>query len=149
MIEIALFEPEIPQNTGTILRLGACFGIRINLIMPFSFIFSDKKLKRAGMDYIDKTDYIIHNSYDDFLKYAHENSKRIIKLIPRLGVSYTKFQFHENDIIMGGRESCGFPDHINKDSNFAVNIPCKERSLNLAIATSIVTTEALRQVNYI
>lgn len=148
MIEIALFEPEIPQNTGTMIRLVVCLGIKINLIKPFGFIFSDKKLKRAGMDYISFSDLKIHESFKDFENYALLNNKRIIKLIPRMGEVFTKFKFQENDIIMGGRESDGFPDSINNDDNPSVNIPCIGRSINLAIATSMVTTEALRQVGY-
>ena len=147
MIEIALFEPEIPQNTGTLIRLSACFGIKINLIRPFGFIWDDRKLKRAGMDYIEKSDYEIFDSYSDFINYVSLSKRRIIKLIPRVGVSFTKFEFKEKDIIMGGRESDGFPEYVNNDNNLSVNIPCKERSMNLAVATAIVTSEALRQIN--
>lgn len=149
MIEIALFEPEIPQNTGTLIRLSACFGIKINLIRPFGFVWDDRKLKRSGMDYIRKSDYEIFDSYSDFIRYTNEKGKRIVKLIPRIGECFTKFKYQENDIILGGRESDGFPDYINNDSSKAVYIPCKERSINLAIATAIVTSEALRQTNVI
>lgn len=149
MIEIALFEPEIPQNTGTLIRLSACFGIKINLIRPFGFIWDDRKLKRSGMDYIEKSDYEIFDSYGDFIQYAIKTSKRIVKLIPRTGECFTKFKYQNRDIILGGRESDGFPDFINHDNNPAVYIPCKERSINLAIATAIVTSEALRQTDVI
>ena len=130
------------------IRLAACLGIKINLIKPFGFIFSDKKLKRAGMDYIEFSDLEIHESFEDFKNYAANNNKRIVKLIPRMGEVFTKFKFQPNDIIMGGRESDGFPEYINTDNNPSVNIPCEGRSINLAIATSMVTTEALRQVKY-
>lgn len=149
MIEVALFEPEIPQNTGTLIRLSACFGIKINLIRPFGFIWDDRKLKRSGMDYIKKSNYEIFDSYNNFIEYVNKKNKRVVKLIPRMGECFTKFEYKDNDIILGGRESDGFPDFINYDNNPAVYIPCKERSINLAIATAIVTSEALRQTNII
>jgi len=148
MIEVGLFEPEIPQNAGTMIRFAACLGIRINLIKPFGFIFSNKKLKRAGMDYINYADIFIHDSYKLFEKYSVLNHKRIIKLIPRSGVNFANFEFKKGDIIVGGRESDGFPEDMNSESSLSVNIPCDGRSFNLAIATSMVTTEALRQVGY-
>lgn len=148
MIEIGLFEPEIPQNTGTMIRFASCLGLRINLIKPFGFVFNDKKLKRAGMDYIGGADILVHESYELFAEYALLHRKRIVKLIPRVGVSFANFTFNNNDIILGGRESDGFPDFINADTNPSVNIPCEGRSLNLAIATSMVATEALRQIGH-
>ena len=148
MIELALFEPEIPQNTGTLLRVGACFGLKIHLIEPCGFIFSSRRMKRAGMDYIDQVDYEIHNSWEEFHSTMQQKGKRTILLTPHTNQSYLDFSYATNDVLILGRESDGVPTHVAKAVDNAVVIPMKNgtRSLNVAISGGIVVSEALRQI---
>lgn len=147
MIELALFEPEIPQNTGTLLRLSACFGMKLHIIEPCGFIFSNRRLKRSGMDYIDHADFMLHDSWDAFQQSSHRQGKRLVLLTPHSKTVYTDFHFEPNDILMVGRESTGVPEDVMQAADATVLIPMKPetRSLNVAISASIVSGEALRQ----
>ena len=148
MLEIALYHPQIPQNTGTLLRVSSCLGIHVNLIGPLGFIFDDKRMKRAGMDYLSSASVSVHTSFEEFI--SKKQNHRLIALdIGECAVSYTKFKFSDNDILVVGSEHSGFED---RDLNFfdsRVIIPMVEgrRSMNMAIATSFVLGEAMRQLD--
>ncbi len=151
-MRIALFQPDIPQNTGTLLRLGACLNVPLDIIEPCGFIFNEKAMRRAGMDYIEKADYKRHNSWDDFLQYRNENPElygRIILLTTKASVAYTKFEFKNNDIILMGRESAGVPPEIHQIADARLTIPMNEnaRSINVAVSAVMVIGEALRQTD--
>lgn len=146
-MRLALYQPEIPQNTGTLLRLGACFGVSIDIIEPCGFVFSHRLLKRSGMDYIDKVDYHLHPSWEDFQGYKPH--QRRVLLTPSTEMCYTQFQYDRDDILVVGRESSGVPDTVLSTFTERVKIPMRPgtRSLNVAVAASIVLCEALRQTN--
>ncbi|MBQ8870724.1 MAG: tRNA (cytidine(34)-2'-O)-methyltransferase [Alphaproteobacteria bacterium] len=149
-MRIALFQPDIPQNTGTLLRLGACLGVPLDIIEPCGFIFNEKSMRRAGMDYIEKADYKRHNSWEDFLSYRAENKEkygRLVLLTTKADMPYTEFEFKENDIILMGRESAGVPESVHKTVDARLIIPMNEnaRSINVAVSAVMVIGEALRQ----
>ena len=173
MLHIAIYHPQIPQNTGTLLRLGSCFGIIVDLIKPFGFLWDDKYLRRAGMDYLDTVEYRIHESFDAFWEAygrtaaksteqaqkdegraaEEEEQRRIIALEAdnkyRIPEIYHQFQFKKDDIILAGSEHDGFAAKDLAKVPYCVKIPMVpgRRSLNVAIATAIVTAEAMRQIN--
>ena len=149
LIRLALFQPEIPQNTGTLLRATACLGVELDIIEPCGFGLSDSRLKRAGMDYIELSNYTRHVSWEVFKKNAHIHKKRLIFLTPHSDVFYTDFEFSNNDILILGRESDGMPNGISSDIACHIAIPMIEgrRSLNVALAGAMVLGEALRQMN--
>ena len=149
-MRICLFQPDIPQNTGTLLRLGACLDIGIDIIEPCGFIFDDKQVKRAVMDYIDKVDYKRHHSWEDFLKYRNENKEqygRIILLSTKAATKFTEFEYKENDLLLLGRESAGVPDEIHNFADERVIIPMSKdtRSINIAISGAMVLSVAMKQ----
>ncbi len=147
-MELCLYQPMIAQNAGTLTRLCACFNIPISIIEPASFIIGDKKFKRAGMDYIDKTTI---NLYDSFEQYKEINkNNRIILLDTKATTMYYDFLFDKNDCLMVGSESTGVPDSVYNNCEYKVKIPMNSntRSLNVAISAAIVLSEALRQKNY-
>lgn len=151
-MRLALFQPDIPQNTGTLLRLGACLDLPIDIIEPCGFIFNEKAMKRAGMDYLHMAEYRRHNSWDDFLAYRAEHPEeygRIILLTTHASVPYTTFEFKPNDIILMGRESAGVPECVHKIADSRLIIPMNEhaRSINVAVSAVMVIGEALRQTN--
>lgn len=142
-----MFQPEIPQNTGTLLRLGACLDVPVDIIEPCGFVLSDRRMRRAGMDYIDSANYQRHSSWAEF---QNQNlAARRILLTPHTDVSFLDFVFYPNDILLLGRESDGVPadvmHHLEHKVMIPMNIHC--RSINVAIAASIVLTEALRQTD--
>lgn len=145
-LRLALFEPDIPQNTGTLIRLGACMGVPVDIIEPCGFSFSDKSLKRAGMDYLERATIHRHDSWATFLE--TRGSARIILLSTKAAEPYTGFRFAEGDILLLGRESAGVPDDVHARADARVLIPMAKgaRSLNVAIAGAMVLGEALRQV---
>ena len=152
IMRIALFQPDIPQNTGTLLRLGACLDVSVDIIEPCGFIFSKSTLKRSGMDYLDMVDYRRHDSWNDFLQYRSENPSeygRIILLTTKSTKPYTDFEFKENDIILLGRESAGVPQEVHNIVDERLIIPMNEkaRSINVAVSSVMVLGEALRQTN--
>jgi len=151
-MRLALFQPDIPQNTGTLLRLGACLDLPLDIIEPCGFIFNEKAMKRAGMDYLNMANYRRHNSWQDFLAYRQENPKeygRIVLLTTHASVPYTDFKFEPNDIILMGRESAGVPEAVHKIADSRLLIPMNKnaRSINVAVSAVMVIGEALRQTN--
>lgn len=145
-MRLALFEPDIPQNTGTLIRLGACLGVSVDIIEPCGFTFSDRSLRRAGMDYVERATIDRHASWAAFLK--KEGKNRIILLSTRAAEPYTGFKFEPDDILLLGRESAGVPDEVHERADARVLIPMAEgaRSLNVALAWAMVLGEAMRQV---
>ena len=151
-MRIALFQPDIPQNTGTLLRLGACLDVPLDIIEPCGFIFNEKAMRRAGMDYVEMADFKRHNSWEDFLQCRKENPNkygRIILLTTKADMPYTEFEFKENDIILMGRESAGVPPQVHQTADARLVIPMNEnaRSINVAVSAVMVIGEALRQTN--
>lgn len=149
MISLALYQPEIPQNTGTLMRFAACMGIKLYIIEPCGFGLSDAKLKRSGMDYLDLAAYRRLDHYEAFEEMVANDRRRVIITSPRATVSYSDFKFQSSDIILMGRESDGLPEDVMKRHQHQVSIPMIAdcRSLNIAVAASMITGEALRQCN--
>lgn len=149
-MRIALYEPDIPQNTGAIIRLASCFDIGIDIIEPCGFVFSSRRLKRSGMDYIDRVDIKLYSSWEKFYELYHVNIKtRIILLTTKGNISHTKFSYDTDDILLLGRESAGVPDavHLAVNSRIIVPIVTEARSLNIVTSAAMVLGEALRQTN--
>tara|TARA_Y100000816_G_scaffold40858_1_gene25668 strand:+ start:93 stop:566 length:474 start_codon:yes stop_codon:yes gene_type:complete len=146
--KIALFEPDIPQNTAAIIRTCACLGANLEIIEPCGFLLSDKRFKRVVMDYIEEKNIKFHKSFNEFLK-SKEN-QRIVLMTTKASISYTKFKFEENDTILFGRESAGVPERVHKLIKNRLKIPMKnnKRSLNLATAVAIVLAESLKQTKF-
>ena len=147
--KIALFEPDIPQNTAAIIRTCACLGAKLEIIEPCGFFLSDKRFKRVVMDYIDEKDIKFYQSSDQFFK-SKEN-QRIILMTTKASISYTKFKFDKNDTILFGRESAGVPKDFHKLIKNRLKIPMKnnKRSLNIASSVAIILAESLKQTNLI
>ena len=151
-MRLALFQPDIPQNTGTLLRLGACLDIELDIIEPCGFIFSERTLKRAGMDYLDMVRYRRHHSWEHFLQYRAEHPEeygRIVLLTTHASEPYYNFEFRPNDIILMGRESAGVPEEVHQTADACLLIPMNHnaRSINVAVSAVMVVGECLRQVN--
>tara|TARA_B100001063_G_scaffold185619_1_gene175491 strand:+ start:32 stop:505 length:474 start_codon:yes stop_codon:yes gene_type:complete len=147
--KIALFEPDIPQNTAAIIRTCACLGAKLEIIEPCGFLLTDKRFKRVVMDYMNEKDIKFYKSSDEFFK-SKEN-QRIVLMTTRASVSYTKFKFNKNDTILFGRESAGVPENIHKLIKDRLKIPMKnnKRSLNIASSVAIILAESLKQVKLI
>ena len=147
--KIALFEPDIPQNTAAIIRTCACLGTNLEIIEPCGFLLNDKRFKRVVMDYMNEKDIKFHKSFEDFFK-SKEN-QRIILMTTKASVSYTKFKFNKNDTILFGKESAGVPERIHKLIKDRLKIPMKndKRSLNIASSVAIILAECLKQTNFI
>ena len=145
MISIALYKPDIPQNTASIIRFSACYGINVHIIEPCGFNLNDSRFKRVVMDYINLVEISRYYDFQDLVK-KNKNS-RIILMTTKAKKSVFKFDFKKNDIILLGRESKGVPEFIHKFLNNKIKIPIanKSRSLNVAISAAISATEALRQ----
>lgn len=146
-MRLALFEPDIPQNAGALLRLGACLGVAIDIIEPCGFLFSDKGLKRAGMDYLAAAHYRRHESWSAFLAHHRAKAWRLVLLTSKAPAPYTDFAFAPDDVILLGRESAGVPETVHAAADVRLRIPLKLglRSLNVAQAGAMVVGEALRQ----
>lgn len=146
-MRITLYQPDIPQNTGTILRMAVCFGLPVDIIEPCGFLFDDKQLKRAGMDYLPKANLTRYPSWDDYLK--NKPKGRLVLLTTHGSTPLTDFAFKEDDILLFGRESAGVPEHVHTQADARILIPmvATERSLNLAVSCAITAGEALRQTN--
>ena len=147
--KIALFEPDIPQNTAAIIRTCACLGAKLEIIEPCGFLLSDNRFKRVVMDYLDEKEIKFYKSSKDFFK-SKEN-QRIILMTTKASISYTKFKFEKNDTILFGRESAGVPESVHKLIKDRLKIPMKinKRSLNIASSVAIVLAENLRQTKLI
>jgi tRNA (cytidine/uridine-2'-O-)-methyltransferase len=146
-MRLTLFQPEIPQNTGTLIRLGACLNVPIDLIEPCGFVLTDKGLKRAGMDYIDLAVLNRYISWKDFMD--NRPLGRLIFLTPESPTPYHLFSFNHNDTLLLGSESTGIPQELYSNMDATVSIPMvpERRSLNVAIAAAMVLGEALKQTN--
>jgi tRNA (cytidine/uridine-2'-O-)-methyltransferase len=153
-MRIALYQPDIPQNTGTILRMAACMGLSVDVIGPAGFDLSERTLRRAALDYLAFVDVTRHASWDTFLSChqvasaAPSQPKRLILLTSKGDVVYTRFQFHPGDTLLVGRESAGVPAHVHTAADARIVIPMRTglRSLNIAVATAMVVGEAIRQI---
>ena len=147
-MRIALFEPDIPQNTGNIFRLGACLGIEVDIIEPTGYVFDDKRFKRSSMDYIDHIKYRRHLDWDTFYKWSKNNNFRLILLTTKSKKKYTKYQFKNNDILLFGRESAGVPTNVHEVVDEQLTIPMKKnlRSINVSSSVALVVGEACRQL---
>jgi tRNA (cytidine/uridine-2'-O-)-methyltransferase len=144
---IALFEPDIPQNTGTILRLAACFGIEAHLIEPAGFPVSDRAFRRAGMDYLDAVKLMRHASWEAFDEWRRAQDLRLVLFTTRATASYLDHRYAGGDILLFGRESAGVPDHVHAAADVRLRIPMRTglRSLNVAMTCAMAVGEALRQ----
>ena len=147
--KIALYEPDIPQNTAAIVRTCSCLGAILEIIEPCGFLFNDKRFKRVVMDYLDENMVKIYSSAEEF--FDNKKSERIILMTTKAKKKYTDFKFKKNDTLLFGRESAGVPEKIHKKIKNKLKIPMieKKRSLNLATSVAIVLSENLRQTNYI
>tara|TARA_B100001093_G_scaffold386488_1_gene372420 strand:- start:216 stop:674 length:459 start_codon:yes stop_codon:yes gene_type:complete len=147
--KIALFEPDIPQNTAAIIRTCACLGTKLEIIEPCGFILSDKRFKRVVMDYMNNSKIEFHKSSDSF--FEAKKNQRIVLMTTKGSLSYTKFKFKANDTILFGRESAGVPDYVHKLIQNRLKIPMKNnlRSLNIASSVAVVLAESLRQLKFL
>lgn len=147
MPDLALFQPDIPKNTGTLLRLGACLGVAVHVIEPAGFPFSDHALRRAGMDYLDRATLVRHLDLAAFERWREARGRRLVLLTTRAPTAYVDHAFAPDDILLLGRESAGVPQEIHDRADARVTIPMVEgvRSLNVAVAAAMVLGEALRQ----
>jgi tRNA (cytidine/uridine-2'-O-)-methyltransferase len=146
-MRIALFEPDIPQNTGTILRLAACLGIEAHLVEPAGFPATDRAFRRAGMDYLDHVALVRHVSWASFDAWRKGAGLRLVLFTTRAETSYLDHRFHDRDILLFGRESAGVPEAVHAAADVRLTIPIRPglRSLNVAMACAMAVGEALRQ----
>ncbi len=148
-LRIALYQPDIPGNTGTILRLAACLGLAVDIIEPAGFDLSDKNLKRAGMDYIASVTLTRHVNWDRFEEVRLAEGRRLVLASTKAAEPYTRFSFTPNDTLLFGRESAGVPDHVHDKADGRIIVPMVEgqRSLNVAMSVAMIAGEAIRQVS--
>lgn len=147
-MRLALFEPDIPQNAGALMRLGACLGVALDIIEPCGFVLSDRRLRRAGLDYIAAATVARHASWDAF-RAAQPPSARIVLLTTHAALPHHRFTFAAEDTLLLGRESAGVPQSVHAACPAQVRVPMRpgQRSLNVALAAAIVLSEALRQTD--
>jgi len=145
MFNIALYQPDIPQNTAAIIRLCSCFDTTLEIIEPCGFRIDDKRIKKVAMDYLDSSKIKIYKSYEDFL--VRKKNSRIILMTTKAKKNYNNFKFNQKDTILFGRESEGVPNEVHDNSYQRLKIPLKKnaRSLNVGMAVAITLSEALRQ----
>ena len=148
-MRLALYQPDIPQNTGAMLRLAACFGLGVDVILPAGFILDDKRMRRSGMDYIDQVALARHSSWAAYLESRDAGMGRLVLLTTKGDCAYTDFDFRAEDTLLVGRESSGVPPEVAAASDARLVIPMRPglRSLNVAMAAAIVTAEAMRHLN--
>jgi tRNA (cytidine/uridine-2'-O-)-methyltransferase len=146
-MRLALYQPDIAQNTGTILRLAACFGLEAHIIEPAGFPTSDRAFRRAGMDYLDQVQLARHVSWAAFEMWRRERALRLVLFTTRAERSYLDHRFAGTDVLLFGRESAGVPEEVHAAADARLLIPMRPglRSLNVAMACAIVVGEALRQ----
>lgn len=146
-VELALYQPDIPQNTGTLLRLGACLDVRVHIIHPTGFNFSDKLFRRSAMDYADHVTLHEHNCFADFDIWRKKHNKRLILMSTKATISAYEFAYSQQDILLAGRESAGVPDNVAQICESRVRIPMQSqmRSINVSISCAMVLGEAKRQ----
>lgn len=145
-MRLALFQPDIPQNVAAVTRLAACFGVPLDLIAPYGFIWDERKLKRVGMDYLDAADITHHTGWQAFL--AAKDDARIVLLTTKGATPLPAFAFRPNDILLLGRESAGVPDDVHDAADARLIVPIRKstRSLNVAQTAAIAIAEGLRQI---
>jgi tRNA (cytidine/uridine-2'-O-)-methyltransferase len=146
-MRISLFEPDIPQNTGTMLRLAACLGLEVHLIEPAGFPVSDRAFRRAGMDYLNEVVLVRHPSWTEFERWRAAQSLRLVLFTTKAATSYLDHRYEARDILMFGRESAGVPDHVHAAADARLRIPMRAgmRSINVAMTCAMAVGEALRQ----
>ena len=146
-MRLALYQPDIPQNAGTMMRLAACLGVAVDLIEPAGFDASDRNFRRAGLDYMAQLDLVRHASFARFDARRREEGRRLVLATTRAALPYTGFAFEDGDIVMAGRESAGVPDAVHQAADARIVVPMRPglRSLNVAVAAAMILGEALRQ----
>jgi tRNA (cytidine/uridine-2'-O-)-methyltransferase len=146
-MRIALYQPDIPQNTGTILRLCACLGIEAHIIAPAGFPTSDRAFRRAGMDYLDAVTLVRHSSWQAFETWRRARGARLLLFTTAATLSYLDYRYRADDVLLFGRESAGVPGEVHQAADARLRIPMKPglRSLNVAVAAAMAAGEALRQ----
>tara|TARA_Y100001960_G_scaffold250277_1_gene266542 strand:- start:11649 stop:12110 length:462 start_codon:yes stop_codon:yes gene_type:complete len=146
-IEIALYQPDMPQNVGSILRTSVAFDYTVHIIMPTGFVFNEQKMRRAGMDYLDRASIVKHKSFEDFKQYVE--GKRVVLMTTKGAEPLQHFTFEDGDVLLFGRESAGVPDDVHEWSDERVFIPMKkgERSINLAQSVAIAGFRALSDLD--
>lgn len=147
-LDIALYQPDIAGNTGTILRMAACFGLTVDVIEPAGFDLSDRALKRAGMDYLEKAALVRHDDWAAFEAWRRGAGRRLVLLSTKAEQAYTDFRYEVGDILLFGRESAGVPDHVHDAADVRLLVPMlpAARSLNVAMTAAMVVSEAMRQL---
>lgn len=147
MIRLALYQPDIPQNTGTMLRMAACLGVPVEIVEPAGFDVSDRHFRRAGLDYLDHLTIARHASWRAFEVFRAEAGLRLVLATTKGATPYTEFRFASGDIVLLGRESAGAPDEVHAAADARVVVPMRPglRSLNVAVAAAMIVGEALRQ----
>lgn len=145
---IALYQPDIAGNTGTILRMAACLGVAVDIIEPAGFDLSDRNLRRAGMDYLEMAALTRHVDFARFEEWRLGESRRLILFTTKSILPYTDFAYRDGDVLLFGRESAGVPDHVHEkaDERLTIPMPGGGRSLNLALSTAMAAGEAMRQL---
>ncbi|MDH5723202.1 MAG: tRNA (cytidine(34)-2'-O)-methyltransferase [Alphaproteobacteria bacterium] len=152
-LKIALFQPDIPQNFGAMIRLCGCLGISLDIIEPCGFLLDDRKIRQAAMDYEKKLEVTRHMNWKSFLDLYQGNEadrRRIVLMTTKTDKRYTDFEFQNGDILLAGRESAGVPDDVHEATDERISIPMQEgfRSLNIVNATAMILGEALRQTQW-
>ena len=147
-LRIALYQPDIAGNTGTILRFAACLGLGVDIIEPAGFPLSDRALKRAGMDYLEMADLTRHVDWHAFEDWRRAGARRLVLLSTKAAIPYTSFAFASGDILLFGRESAGVPDAVHQAADARLTIPMQgaARSINVALSVAMVAGEAIRQL---
>ena len=148
-VDLALYQPDIAQNTGTLIRLGACIGVTVHVIHPTGFIFSPKTMRRAGLDYLDQATVVEHTGFAAFDAWRRAAGRRLVLATTKASQSAYAADYRGDDIIMVGRESAGVPDAIAQICDLRVRIPMREnlRSINVALAATLIVGEAKRQTD--
>jgi tRNA (cytidine/uridine-2'-O-)-methyltransferase len=146
-MRIALYQPDIPQNTGTILRLCACLGVEAHIIEPAGFAATDRAFRRAGMDYLDAITIVRHRSWQDFQAWRRSKRQRVVLFTTAAPLSYLDYRYRTDDVLLFGRESAGVPAEVHAAADVRLVIPLSPgmRSLNVAVAAAMAAGEALRQ----
>lgn len=149
-LHIALYQPDIAGNTGTILRLAACLGLSVDIIEPAGFDISDRNLKRSGMDYLESVTLARHVNWQRFDDWRKGNGRRVVLASTKAALPYTSFAFRPDDILLFGRESAGVPDHVHEAADGRILIPMVQgqRSINVAMSAAMIAGEALRQTGF-
>jgi tRNA (cytidine/uridine-2'-O-)-methyltransferase len=147
LLRLALYQPDIPQNTGTVMRMCAGLGIPLDIIGPAGFDLSDRTLRRAGLDYLSHLQLARHSSFASFERILNERGSRLVLLTTRGETPYQLFEFQAGDVLMAGRESSGVPDDVHNRADVRIRVPMRQgmRSMNIAVTAALVLGEAMRQ----